>query len=103
MRDEIHLNDIGTEFLATIKDGDDDVDLSAATTLEFLALPQATGASLKTWTGVLPSGETSKISYVTTINDLDVEGVWSIQAHIVSPAGNWHSDVCEFTVHPVLV
>jgi hypothetical protein len=99
---EIHLNDLGTDFIATLRDGEALVDISTQTTLEFLALPPSP-AVLKTWAAsFVTDGTDGQMHYVIQSGDLDVAGDWQIQAHVITPAGNWHSNKLAFTVSTVL-
>lgn len=94
---ENHLGDIGTVFLATIKDGTVVVDVSTATTQELLFKPP--NGAVKTRVTVFDDdGVDGKIKYITVADDLDEVGVWKIQAHIILPSGEWNSDIGSFEV-----
>ena len=99
--EEIHVDDIGTILEVTLKNINTPVDISSATTREIL-LRKPSGALL-TRTGVLVTdGTDAKMKYTTISGDLDEDGVWEIQGHIISPLGDWHSDIKEFSVFPNL-
>lgn len=49
-----------------------------------------------TWSAVLDS--TNAIKYVTTAGDLDVEGVWLLQAYIELPSWKGLGEVAQMTV-----
>jgi hypothetical protein len=95
----VRLGDIGTIFQATLVDADDGsaIDVSLATTQEFIyKKPDDTKV---TKTTVFASGGTDGvIRYVTVLDDLDLIGVWQLQAHIITPSGEWHSETDEFRV-----
>ncbi len=98
MASEVHLNDIGTVFELTIKDGTVVVDVSGQTTMEVIFLSPggtrtAKGASFKT------NGTDGVIQYTTVADDLNEEGRWQIQGHVVLAAGDWKTDLDEFVVH----
>lgn len=97
MRDEIHKNDFGTLFTATVKDGDAIAPLTDATSLAFLAKPPV--AAAKTWSASLRSGTSNVVDYVIQSGDLDESGEWQLQLYVVSPSGEWRSNVRKFTVH----
>lgn len=97
MRDEIHLNDLGTLFTAIVKDGDAKALLQTATTLEFFAKPPI--AAAKTWTAGLRSGTNNVVDYTIQASDLDEAGGWQLQLHVIAPSGEWRSNVLDFTVH----
>ncbi len=95
---EIHKSDIGTVFEITIKDGSAVVDISGATTKNILFKPPT--ATLLTKAGVFSTdGTDGKIKYTTISGDLSESGVWQVQAHIVTPAGEWKSDIIKFSVY----
>ncbi len=39
-----------------------------------------------------------KIEYASVDGDLDKAGTWSIQAYVVTSAGNWNSSIGNFRV-----
>lgn len=99
--EEIHQDDIGTILETTIKNNNVPVDISIATTKEIL-LKKPSGALL-TKTGVLVTdGTDGKMKHTTVSGDLDESGVWEIQGHIISPSGEWRSDIKKFSVFPNL-
>lgn len=95
---EIHLNDIGTVFEVTILDGSSAVDISAATTKQIIFKKK--DRTILTAAGTfVTDGTDGKIKYTAVSGDLSVVGEWSIQAYIVTPSGEWRSDISTFTVH----
>lgn len=95
---EIHLNDIGTIFEIALKDCENAVDLTGATTLEYIF--QKPDSSTVTKTAIVAGDPTLGILNYTTISgDLDALGNWKIQAHVVLPSGEWRSDIEKFKVH----
>ena len=98
MASEVHLNDIGTIFEVTLKDGGTIVDVSGATTKEIIfrspaGVVKTNTASFKT------DGTDGVIQYTTIADDLDEEGRWGIQGRIVLSTGDWKTDLDEFLVH----
>jgi hypothetical protein len=97
--EEIHVGDIGTILEATIKNINTPVDISSATTKNIL-LKKPAGTVL-TKAGVFTTdGTDGQLQYTTISGDLNEDGVWEIQAHVILPAGNWHSDIKKFSVFP---
>ena len=96
--EELHVGDIGTTILVTIKDDGVVVDVSSATTISFLLCkPDGT---VETKVGSLnTTGVDGKVKYVTISGDLDVHGRWKYQVYVVIGTGEWYSDVGTFTVH----
>ncbi len=97
--DEIHKGDIGTIIELTIKDGTIIVDISGATTKQiFFRKPDETTVLTKTGT-LTTDGTDGKVRYTTISGDLDEVGVWQVQAHVITPAGEWRSDIKDMSVH----
>jgi len=93
------LGDIGTVYRATIKDQDNAiVDVSGAMTKEIIFLTPA--GILKTKSATFTTdGTDGKIEYKTVSGDIDVEGTWEWQPHVIITAGNeWYGDAIEFVV-----
>lgn len=96
---EIHVDDIGTLFTITLKDGEDPVNISSASVKVIVFVSPNGGRTEKT-ADFLTDGTDGKIKYTTIAGDLSVSGLWKLQARVVVPAGTWHSDVYNFMVHP---
>lgn len=88
-----YVGDIGTEILL-----DTQVDISTATSVSILA--RKPDGTKTTWSAQVSGG--TNVRYVTQNNDLDVEGVWNLQAHVVSPTWSGHSEAVEFSVYPLI-
>jgi len=98
MSAEIHVGDIGTAFEVTVKDQDDVVvDLSSATAKEIL-LQKPDKTVLTKTASFKTDGEDGVIQYALAAGDIDANGLWSLQAHVVLPAGEWWSSVVIFDV-----
>jgi len=98
MAKEIRVDDVGTVFTATIKDGTDVVDISSASTKQFIFKPE-NGSSVTKSATFTTDGTDGKIYYTTVADDLSVEGKWKLQAYIVMSTGSWRTDIYTFTVH----
>jgi len=96
--DEIHVDDIGTLFTITITEGGVPVDISSATVKDFhFDKPNANGKFNKT-ADFVTDGTDGKLKYVSESEVLDTPGDWKIQAHIVMPNGEWHTNIDTFKV-----
>lgn len=96
---EIHLDDEGTIFEATIKDSKKQiVDISTATIMKFkFKKPDGTVVEVD---GVLVTdGKDGKLKYMAVTDFLDMVGDWEYQAYVVLPSGKWRSDIHAFRVH----
>jgi hypothetical protein len=90
---EIHVDDIGTQFIATIEDCDGAIDISAYTPLQLtFAKPDGT-TSTKT-ASFYTDGTDGKIYYTTIAGDIDMAGEWKIQGLV----SGFHSSISSFTV-----
>jgi hypothetical protein len=96
---EIHLDDVGTVFEATIKDQDEQiVDVSSATTIEFI-FKRPAGTTFSKDGELVTDGKDGKVRCITVTDDLTPVGDWEYQAYVELPSGTWHSDIHAFTVH----
>ena len=90
---KIYVGDVGTKIILNC-----DTDVSTATILTIEVLkPDGTEIS---WTATKESGNTS-ISYTTEANDLDIPGVWRMQASITSPAWVGLGETAKIRVHRI--
>ena len=98
------LGNIGTTFRATIKDQDNAVvDVSLATTKEII-FKKPGGSIITRPTAFTTTGVDGKIEYKTVAADINEEGTWEWQPHVILGAGNeWYSDPLEFVVKDKLV
>ena len=98
MASEIHVNDTGTKFLATIKDDSEIVDVSSAISVTMMFKKPDDEVVQKA--GVFDSdGTDGKIYYSTTVGDLDEAGQYKLQAKVVLSTGTYYTDIYTFKVH----
>ena len=96
---EIHVDDLGTKFIVTVKDGDSVIDVSGATTKNII-FKKPSGTKVTAAASFEVDGSNGVISYIATGTDLDEAGTYKIQAHVVLSAGNeFHSDISTFKVY----
>jgi len=100
MAGRLHLNDIGTDFIVTIVDDNVPVDMTGYTTLEYKFVAPSSVSYTRSGEPTLVSS--GIMTYTTVDGDLSEIGVWKMQCHVVIPAGEWHTDVVQFTVYPNL-
>jgi len=97
---EIHVGDIGSQFLITIKNQDDVVEnISLATTKEIIFLSASNVEKTRT-ASFYTNGTDGKIVYTLADGDIDVAGIWKYQAKIITPSGTWFTNIEEFRVYP---
>ena len=98
MASEIHVNDVGTKFLATIKDDGVVVDISSATSITIILKKPDDEIMQKT--GTLDSdGTDGKVYYSTIAGDLDEAGLYKLQAKVILSTGTYYTDIYSFKVH----
>jgi len=95
---EIHLNDVGTKFLVTIKDGSSAVDVSSATTKQII-IQKPSGTKLTLSAAFSDDGTDGKISYNTVADDLDESGSYKLQGKVIISDGTFYTDITSFKVH----
>jgi hypothetical protein len=101
-RDEIHYSDVGTQFVLTIKDGDDVVDISNVTTKQIIYHKPSEEVVTKAGS-FYTDGTDGKLAYTTVSGDLSELGIWKAQAYVeFGSNAQFHSDIFKFRVHPNL-
>ena len=95
---EIHLGDIGTVFVVTVKDGSSTIDISGATTKQIILVAPDGGKLTKT-ASFTTDGTDGKMQYAAVSGDLDEAGWWKLQGRVVLTSGTWSTDITRFEVH----
>lgn len=95
---EIHVGDIGTRFIVTVKDGDDIIDISSATTKN-LIFRKPDGTLLTKAASFYTDGTDGILTYSTVSGDLEDDGFWKLQGYLVITGGTWYTDIHDFNVH----
>lgn len=98
MASEIHVGDIGTVLLVTIKDDGVVVDLSTATTL-VLSLKKPNGISYDKTPLLYTDGADGIIKYTSVDGDFDQAGAYKLQATVTLSGGVYHSSISDFKVY----
>jgi hypothetical protein len=98
MPSEIHVNDIGTRFLATIQDGGSIVDISNASQIQMI-FRRPNDEVFSRVGSLLSSGVDGKVYYDTISGDLISPGLHKLQAKVYLPNGTYYTDIYSFQVH----
>lgn len=93
---EIHIGDIGTSFQITIENCTTIFSLASATISIVLTKPN--GTELTKVGSLYTDGTDGKVQYTSVAGDLDMAGLWSIQAIITIGSNIWHSEIGKFKV-----
>jgi hypothetical protein len=81
MSSEIHALDYGTELRITVKEDDVAIDISSATTTEFL-IRKPDGTLLTVDADFYTDGTDGVLTYTTVEGDTDIVGLYKFQARI---------------------
>jgi hypothetical protein len=96
---QIHVNDIGTSFIATVKNEDDEVeDISAASAMTF-TFKKPSGDTLTVDADFYTDGTDGKMSYISESTDIDEEGNWSLQGVVTIGTSVYHTSIYKFRVY----
>lgn len=99
---EVHLNDEGTVFRATIKEINGGaavaIDISNAIT-KTLIFVKPSGAKVTQTAAFTNTGTDGKMQYTVVSGDLDELGWWTMQGYVKTPAGEWHTNLQQFKVY----
>mgnify|MGYP006081573935 CR=1 FL=1 len=98
MADEIHVNDIGTEFRILILDKDAVVDLSFASELTII-FRKPNGSILSVTADLYTDGSDGIITYTSVDGDIDQSGIYKIQSYVAIGSSSYSSSIGSFKVH----
>lgn len=98
MSDEIHVGDIGTQFIVTIKESGVALDISAATDVLF-NIRKPSNTLLSVSGSFLTDGSDGVATYTTIEGDLDEVGTYKIEAAVSIDGGVFTSSSASFKVH----
>jgi len=88
----VHVGDTKTEIIL-----DCGTDVSSLTSAKILY--QKPNGVTGSWTATKKTGAPTKIHYITGASDLDVAGVWILQAYVVMPAWSGHGEEVTMRVY----
>lgn len=98
MANEIHVDDIGTKFSITIKDGDNTVDLSTASVIT-LIFKKPDDEVISRVASFTTNGTDGKVYYDIIHGDLDEAGYYKLQAKVTFVNGVFYTNIHTFQVH----
>lgn len=98
---EIHINDVGTKILVTVKDGTSAVDISAAVAVgsKQIIIKKPSGTKLEKDAVFNSDGIDGKIYYLIVLGDFDEAGTYKIQGKVIISDGTFYTDIQSFKVH----
>lgn len=95
---EIHVDDIGTKFSITIKDGDLAIDLSSSINI-ILTFRKPSDELITRTASFVTDGTNGQIYYDTEPGDLEEAGYYKLQAKVTFPNGVFYTNIHTFQVH----
>jgi len=98
MASEIHVDDVGTRFLLTIKDDGTIVNVSNALNIDVIFKKPDDTVIYRAGT-LFTNGTDGKVYYDTIAGDLDEAGLYKLQAKVALPTGIYYTDIHTFQVH----
>jgi len=94
---DLHLDDIGTQILITIKEDNVAVDLSTATVKQF-DFKKKDGTTMVKEADFYTDGTDGILEYITISGDIDQVGKWSVQPYLELPNWQGHTQKIDFRV-----
>lgn len=98
MKNEIHVNDVGTRFLITVENNDAIVDISEASTINFIFKKPSDEVFYRVGT-FLTDGKDGKTYYDVINGDLNEVGYYKLQLRVYLYTGSFYTDIHTFQVH----
>ena len=95
---EIHVDDVGTQFLLTIMDGSAAVDISSASTKQII-IKKPSGTKMTKSATFSNDGSDGKIYYSSIADDLDETGSYKLQGKVIISDGTFYTDIYDFKTH----
>jgi hypothetical protein len=98
MASEIHVGDIGTQLIMTVKDDGVVVDISSASVLNVI-IKKPSGQSYTKTGVVLTDGTDGKMYYTSISGDFDAPGLYKIQGRVILNDSIYYTSISSFKVY----
>jgi len=95
---EIHIGAVNLDFIAFIKEDGAIIDISQATEKVFY-FTKPNGELLTKTATFVTNGEDGLLHYSTSAEDIDVAGIWKVQAKVSFGSSVYPSDIHSFRVY----
>lgn len=96
---DIHVGDEGTELRFWLTDAGAVVDLQLATTMNLFLKSPVDPWTVSTYAmAFVTDGTDGGLKYVLTTGNVNIDGAWSAQVHVITPSGSWKSTVVTINV-----
>lgn len=98
MKSEVHVNDIGTAFRATVYDEDSLAVSLTGVSSKYLIFKKPDGTVSQKSADFYTDGSDGVIQYISESGFLDQPALWQLQGYVIFPGGSWKTDIYEFRV-----
>lgn len=96
---EIHVGDVGTKFVVTIYDPNNNlINLASATSMT-IRFQKPNGETEDKTAILFTNGIDGKMMYVLEDGDIDIAGAWQYQGIVGFLGGTWHTNIVPFRVY----
>ncbi len=97
MASEIHVGDVGTQLIMTVKDDGAVVNISSASDLDVI-IRKPDGVSYSKTGTLYTDGTDGKMSYTSITGDFADAGNYKIQGKVVLGSGTYYTSISHFKV-----
>ena len=94
----LHQYDYGTIIKALIKNTALEIEDVSLATAKYFYFEKPSGELMTRNGNFTTDGSDGYIEYIIASGELDEIGLWSVQCHVVTPSGNWRTNIPEFKV-----
>jgi hypothetical protein len=98
MSAEIHIGEVGTQFVVTVKDQDGAIVPLDTAVVKKIRFRRPNGTVFERAAGFVTNGADGQISYTSVAADLDTKGDWRLQGYVEVFGGKWWTDEHTFAV-----
>ena len=96
---EVQVDTFGWDLdLRMVDDQGSSIDISAATTREFMAKRPSVDIPFTMAASFITDGTDGKLRHVVVVNEINVIGTWQIQSHVIMPGVELFSEILFFEV-----
>jgi|SRR6056300_308722 hypothetical protein len=97
MASEIHVGDVGTQLIMTVKDDGVVVDISSASSLSVI-IKKPDGVNYTKTGTLLNDGTDGKMYYISVNGDFNAAGNYKIQGIVTLSGGTFYTSISTFKV-----
>lgn len=96
---EVQVSSFGWNFdLRVVDSVGVPIDISAATTMEFLAKKPSASSSMILAAAFITDGIDGRLRHVVATGEIDTVGTWQVQTHVIMPGAELFSSILFFDV-----